>query len=128
MKIILDTNFLLIPGTLGVDIFSMIRDLDPRARFFIVDKTMDELDTIIAKKAPKFQKAAKLGKQFVKKFRIKILSSKTQTFKNVDELILKIAEKGGYLIATQDIPLKKKAHSKKLQIILLRQKKYVIID
>ncbi|MBW3010690.1 hypothetical protein KY335_05125 [Candidatus Woesearchaeota archaeon] len=128
MKIILDTNFLLIPGTLGVDIFSMIRDMDPKAGFYVVDKTVDELDSIIAKKAPKFKKAAKLAKQFINKFNITILSSKTQTFKNVDELILKIAGEGGYLVATQDALMKKKARSKGLQIIYLRQKKYVIID
>lgn len=98
------------------------------AELYIVDKTIDELDEIIARKAPKYKRAAKLAKEMVRKFNVKILSSKTQTFKNVDELILKIAEKGGYHIATQDAQMKRMARSRGLKVLYLRQKKYVIIE
>ena len=53
-KIILDTNFLMIPFTLKVDIFLEIdRVIIDEYRLYIIDKTIDELDNIIEKQSGK---------------------------------------------------------------------------
>ncbi|MBW2987409.1 hypothetical protein KY336_02555 [Candidatus Woesearchaeota archaeon] len=130
MKIILDTNFLLIPGTLKIDVFSQIKEAVPKAKLYIVDETLSELRKISRDKEQKkrHREAAKLAIQFINKFNIRILSSKTTSFKNVDELILKIAKRGGFAVATQDQGLKRLLRTNQVQILILRQKKYIKIE
>ena len=124
MKVILDTNFLLIPASLGVDVFSQIKEIEPKAELFIVDKTVYELKKIINEQKGKNKKNAQIALQMVDKFKFKII--KTKTFKNVDEIIEEKAEEG-YTIATQDMALKRKLKNK-TKIVFLRQKKYVVIE
>ena len=65
--ILLDTNFLLIPGEYGVDIFSEIEKIaDFPYQLAIVDGTVDELDSIIANQRGKYSRAAQLGKDLIK--------------------------------------------------------------
>ncbi len=124
VKVILDTNFLLIPASLGVDVFSQIKEIEPKAELFIIDKTIDELEKIRSRQKGRNKKSAEIALQMINKFRIKIL--KTTTFKNVDEIIEEKAEKG-YAIATQDMALKRKLKNK-AKLIFLRQKKHVVIE
>ena len=68
MKIILDTNFLLIPGTLKVDIFEEIKRIcDFKYTLHIIDKTVDELKKITETQRGKYKTAAKLALMLIKK-------------------------------------------------------------
>ena len=124
VKVILDTNFLLIPASLGVDVFSQIKEIEPKAELFVIDKTVYELKKIINEQKGKNKKSAQIALQMVDKFKFKII--KTKTFKNVDEIIEEIAQ-NGYAVATQDTALKRKLKGK-IKLIFLRQKKYVVIE
>ena len=124
MKVILDTNFLLIPASFGVDVFSQIKEIEPKSELFVIDKTIDELKKIAKEQRGKHKKNALIALQMVNKFKLKII--KTTTFKNVDEIIEEKAKKG-YAIATQDMALKRKLKHK-TKLIFLRQKKYVVIE
>ena len=122
-KIILDTNFLLIPSQFNVDIFAEIdRIVLEKYELYIVDKTIDELEEIINKKdqKQKDKMAAKLALQLIKAKNLKVI--KTQEDLIVDDIIVKLK---GYTVATQDIGLKKRL---KTQIITLRSKKKLIIQ
>ena len=66
-KIILDTNFLLIPSQSKVDIFAEIDKICMfKYELCIVDKTIDELNNIIEKQKGKHKAAAKLALQLIK--------------------------------------------------------------
>lgn len=124
-KIILDTNFLLIPAQFKVDIFSEIdRICNFNYELSIIDKTVDELKKIIktAKKG-KDKSAAKLALALLKTRKIKKIKTKEGY---VDNLILKSINKD-YILATQDALLKKKATKKGCRVIFLRLKKYLIL-
>jgi len=125
MKVIIDTNFLLIPGTLGVDIFSQLHGIDPSVKLFIIDKTIDELKNI-KEKQKKYKKAAEIALQLIKKKKVKAI--KTEKIKNVDKIIIEKAEKNKYVVATKDRNLKKQLKAKNIPIIILRQKKYIRIE
>jgi len=125
VKVILDTNFLLVPGTLGVDVFTKIRELDPSAELFVVDKTIDELNKIQAEQK-KFRSAAALAVQLLEQQKVKII--KTEKNKNTDLIIAETAEKNKYAVATQDKGLKKLLRQKQIPIIILRQKKYIRLE
>ena len=122
-KILLDTNFLLIPAKFKVDIFSEIDRLcNFGYKLFIVDKTIGELNNIVDKQKGKEKAAAKLALLLIKNKKVEII--KTEEGK-VDDIILGL---NGYIVATQDKELKRRLKKKDLETITLRQKRYLIID
>lgn len=125
-RILLDTNFLLIPGTLGVDIFREIeRVADFQYQLCIIDRTLEELGKIIDEQSCSHKAAAKLALKLIESEGLERL--KTETIKNVDELILKTANSQDFVVATQDKELKAKLRSKRVPLMILRQKKYLKI-
>lgn len=123
-KIILDTNFLLIPVQFKVDIFSELhRICDFKYQLCIVDKTIDELNKIIQSKAKlKDKTAAKIALQLIKKEGIKIIETNEL---NADDAIVSLAEKESIVVATQDKILRNRIKKTKSKIIILRQKQYL---
>ena len=124
-KILLDTNFLLIPYQFKVDIFSEIRRIsDFKYRLCIVDKTIDELKKIIEKQKGKHMRAAILGLAMLDMKKAQVIKSKE---KNADEAIEKIALKARktYIVATQDAELKRKLKKKGVSLIVLKGKAHL---
>lgn len=122
-KIILDTNFLLIPAQFKIDIFSELERIYGKPRIFILDRTIDELNNIIKKQKGKNKRAADLALKLVKAKKLSII--KTESNLNTDDLLLKTAKKGSYAVATQDKALKKKLKHHEVPLVVLRQKKYL---
>ena len=119
-EIILDTNFLLIPGQFKVDIFSEIDRVCPFSYdLYVLDKSINELERIMGKDKP----AAKLALSLIKAKKLKIL--KTSEKKSVDDLILGMNE---VIVATLDKELIRRLKEKGTKIIRLRQKKYLVVD
>lgn len=124
-RIILDTNFMLIPSLFKVDIFSEIsRICDFAFETAVLDKTINELKGIINKGEAKQRAAAKLALQFIEKKKLSII--KTTAQKSVDSLLVSIADRDT-IIATQDMELKRRLKEKSIQTITMRQKKYLIL-
>ncbi len=133
-QIILDTNFLLVPFTLKIDIFTEIeRIIHEPYEICIINKTIDELNSIIENQKGKHKESAGLALQLIKKKNIVILEPKhlnmTVDSKSpiVDDIILKIANENTY-VATQDKILKNKLKQKGIKVIYSRNKKLEIKD
>jgi len=121
-KIIIDTNFLLIPLQFKVDIFSEIdRICHFNYELSIFEKSIEELKNIIKKQSRKNKKAAQFALNLIKLKKIHTIKSKQ---KDVDSLILENLDKDT-IIATQDIKLKKELLQRDASVIILRQKKYL---
>ncbi len=126
-KVILDTNFLFIPGDLGVDIFTEIQKIMSEPyELCVMDATINELEKIMATTSKQKQGLnAKLGLILVKQKNLKTINS---SFKNyADQSILEYAAKNPEktIVATQDKDLKNKLKKIPTRIITLRQKKYL---
>jgi len=120
-KIILDTNFLLIPYQFKVDIFEEIeRTADFNYSLNVLDKTIDELNKIIDEQKGKHKEAAKLALSLIKNKNIKKIKTKEGL---VDDLLLE----QDAIVATQDKELINRLKQAKKKVIQLRQKKYLII-
>jgi rRNA-processing protein FCF1 len=122
MKILLDTNFLLIPAQFNIDIFAEIhRIIDGKYTIYVLDRSIDELKKLSTspKQSLKNRRAAKLGLQLIKAKKVKILKQKGGS---VDDILAKIK---GYTIATQDTALKRRIKNKK---IVLRAKKKLVFS
>ncbi len=123
-KILLDTNFLMIPGQFRLDIFREIKKIaEFNYKVYILDLSLEELKKIALKGSGKDKKAAKLALELVKTQHIKIIPTKTKELEGLyaDDIIVRLAD--DYIIGTLDKELKKRLSGKRL--IILRQKKYL---
>jgi len=118
-KVVLDTNFLMIPGHFGIDIFEELQKrLDFPFKVYVLRQTLDELESIIKKGSGKDKTAARIAEQLIKTQNINIIDYGEDY---VDDTLVKLSEQD-YIIATQDKELKARIKHKK---IILRQKKYL---
>ena len=124
-KILLDTNFLMAWGQFKVDIFMQIDKISTfRYELFTLDKNLDELNKIIEEQKGKDKDAAKIALKLIDVKGIKIM--KTKSNQKTDDLILDLASKKDFIVATQDKFLKSRLKEKRVPMMVLRQKKKVI--
>ena len=123
-KILLDTNFVMIPAQFKVDIYSEIeRICDFPYELYILDKTLNELDNILKTQKGKEKAAARLAKAILEAKKPKVLKTTSKDY--VDSIILGLE---GFIVATQDKELRLNLKKKGVQTIVLRQKKHLIFD
>ena len=124
-KIILDTNFLLIPITQKVDIFTEIDNIiHDEYQLYIIDKTIEELNNIIEKQSGKDKQAAKFALDLIAKKQPTIIETEKND-NHVDKEIINILKKEDYIIATQDKELRAILRKLNKNTIVLRQKSYL---
>jgi rRNA-processing protein FCF1 len=123
--IILDTNFLVDCLGWKVDFFSELERILPyNYKLAVVDKSVDELDSI-AKEAKGGDKiGARLAKQVIAKGRISIIKTDRKGY--TDTLILRAAGRDT-IIATQDQELKRRLKAKGIPVVVIRQKRFLEI-
>ncbi len=125
-KILLDTNFLMLPGQHKIDIFS---ELERICSFpydlFIIDKTIHELDKIIQQANTKDKTAAKISKQLIEAKKITVIETQQGI---TDDIILSLAKLDDYIVATLDKELKRRLKAESIKLITLRKSKFLIFE
>ncbi|PIN76301.1 hypothetical protein COV18_00100 [Candidatus Woesearchaeota archaeon CG10_big_fil_rev_8_21_14_0_10_37_12] len=117
--ILLDTNFLVECAANKIDIEKeLTRILDFNFDIAILDRTMEELDTLIARKG-KTGQAAKLAKMILMTKKTLVLPTEGG---HTDNILLKEANENT-IIATMDQELKRRLKAKKQDVIIIRAKK-----
>tara|TARA_Y100000310_G_scaffold168197_1_gene168258 strand:+ start:60 stop:458 length:399 start_codon:yes stop_codon:yes gene_type:complete len=126
-QIVLDTNFLLIPGEFNVDIFSEIeRICSFNYSLVVLDVVMGELDKLI-EKGGKEKKNSKLALTLINQKNVNIVKSIDSGI-SVDDVIVGYAQKNQCVVATQDLGLAGKLKLSKIPRILLRKKQFLVIE
>ncbi|MDA1197348.1 MAG: hypothetical protein O2779_05300 [Nanoarchaeota archaeon] len=126
ITIILDTNFLMIPSQFKLDIFTAIeRACLFKYKLAVVDGTVKELNSLIEKTKGKNKAAAKLALSFITRKKIPIIQTPQKY--HVDAEILNLVKKEKHIVATQDIPLRKKLKAMHVTRMVMRQKSYIQI-
>ena len=130
--VLLDTNFLMVPAVLKVDIFSEISALSGSRKLYVVEKSVAELESLQGKGKPRDRRAARLALQIVRQKMssggIEIIPSGGKEFATADDAIIDfILANGreGIVVATQDKLLKERVRAAGASLLVLRQKKYV---
>lgn len=124
MKILLDTNFLLLPAMFRVDIFAEVeRVVGGSHEFFTINPVVRELRGLAMGKG-KDCRAAKVGLQLLEKENVEVLETDEE---NADEAILKMVEKEDFVVATQDAELRERVREKNRKVIYLRAKQYLVL-
>jgi rRNA-processing protein FCF1 len=125
-RIILDTNFLMIPGQFKVDIFSEIgRIMHEPYELCIIVSTIDELEKIRRTASGKDKLAASLALKLLAAKRPRHL--KTEKNLNTDKMILEHAKQPDYIVATQDAALKRILKRNNIHTIVLRKKSHLAL-
>ena len=121
MKFLLDTNFLLIPGTFKVDIFAGLENFG-KPDLYTVEPVIKEIEKLSLGKGSD-SRAAKLALSLIEAKGVSVIkTSETRA----DRALESLATSEGYIVCTQDKALKAALKKKGLKTVTLRQKKTLI--
>ncbi|MFW5990927.1 MAG: PIN domain-containing protein [Nanoarchaeota archaeon] len=119
-KVILDTNFLMIPGQVGTDVFEEVPNAFSKpVKLFVCSGSLKELEELTTKGKGADKRAAKLALQLVDFRDPEVIETGE---KHVDDALVELANEG-YWVATQDLELKRRLKN----FIYMRQKKFIEI-
>lgn len=124
--IILDTNFLMIPGQFGIDIFSELARLCAfRYKLAVVDRSLEELASLAGRRG-KAGAAARLALGLARQKALKIIKTKAR---KADEAVLQAVQASPklWVVATQDRALKARLRALGVAVISLRAKAKLIL-
>ena len=126
MKIILDTNFLLIPERFKVNIFEELDIVvEEKYELIVPEGVVNELKRLAERKG-KDGRAARVALVLMEKKKIKILKTKEDS---VDKAIKELAKRfKNCAVATLDSKLKKDLLMEGKKVIYLRAKKYLVLE
>ncbi len=120
MKVLLDTNFLLVPVQFKVNIYDELGDHE----LITLESCINELEKIAEGKG-RYAPVAKIALDLIVEKGIKIVATKE---KITDSAIINYAKKHNCMVATNDRKLIKTLKSNKIKIIRLRQRKFLTGD
>ena len=121
-RVIFDTNFLMLPGSKALDVFSGVEQvMDEPFRMCIMQHSLDELQQLLkGKRKDSFN--AKLGFILAKQKGLKALSSSQRL---ADDAIVDVTDDRTY-VATLDRDLQKRVKNKGGRIISVRQNQVIL--
>ncbi len=124
MKFILDTNFLLLPGRLKLDIFAELRQFEGKRELYTLDLVVAELQKLAQKKTDS-GRAAILALTLMRAYKMRILPAQGT---DTDSELIEAADEHQAVVCTQDIPLRRRLRGRKLPVVFLRQRRHLILE
>lgn len=121
-KIVMDTNFLLMPYEYGIDLpTELIRIVHGPITLIISSGTMNELETLAGRNGRRAT-AARFVLQNLPLIRSKFLVEVVPSSGEVDKWIIKFAANNGVAVATNDVPLRKRLLAMGVPVIAMKGK------
>ena len=122
LKVILDSNFFFIPSQFTLDIFEEMKKIINRSfEPIVLSSTLKELKGIQQSASQKIKKQVTVALELASRCRrIDIEKDQKESY---DDVILRVTQKKGWCVATNDRILRKKLREKNIPIIYLRQKR-----
>ncbi|MGP8320704.1 MAG: type II toxin-antitoxin system VapC family toxin [Methanosarcinaceae archaeon] len=115
MKVIIDTNALMIPVQFNVDIFDELQRLG-FDEFVLPKAVLDELDTLVGRSKGKDRMAAKVARSLAGRCKVVDITG------FADDVIAELAWDSNAAVLTNDIRLKNRLREKGITVVYLRQK------
>lgn len=121
-KIVVDTNFLLMPFEYGVDLAAeLMRIIHGPITLIISSGTMGELETLAGRNGRRAA-AARFVLQNMEKIKGRLPVEIAESSGKVDTWIINFATKNQIAVATNDVPLRKKLLAHKVPVIAMKSK------
>lgn len=112
-KIILDTNFLVAPFQLSLNLFEQLDELYPHAEIYTLDDAVQEAKSIEG------GKYRQLVEKLLETQDIEVLETEGEG--EVDDLLVELSR--DYVIATNDRELRERLDEKNAETVIIRSKK-----
>lgn len=126
-RVILDTNFLFIPIQFSVDIFEELeRVVGGSIQCVVPSAVVRELMLISEDSKPSFKREVDFAISLIK--RCEQVDTAPRPGETVDEVIVRLAEEWGCLVATNDSDLRKLLRKKGVPVVYLRQRSHLEVD
>ena len=126
VKVILDSNFLMIPFQFNLDVFQEIEFLLQKKVDFIVPSAVKSELTGLSARGGEGAAEASLALQLAS--RCRVVEVTLETNETVDDAIVKASQKLGAVVATNDIELKNRLKLLKVPVVYLRDKSKLEVD
>jgi len=126
VKVILDSNFLMIPFQFNLDVFQEIEFLLQKKVDFIVPSAVKSELTGLSTRGGEGAAEASLALQLAS--RCRVVEVTLETNETVDDAIVKASQKLGAVVATNDIELKNRLKLLKVPVVYLRDKSKLEVD
>ncbi len=125
VKLLVDTNFLLIPFRFKVDIFDASQEaVNDLVEFYVSTRVLSEIKILKEHSKPPFVKQLELAEQLAGDCIIIEDRSVTQ----VDQSLIDLALRGGMILGTSDAELRQNARKEGIKVLYLRQKSHLVLD
>ena len=124
-RILVDTNFLLIPVRFKVDIFTDSADaVNDSTEFYVSSRVLNEIRLLKERSKPGFVKELRLAETFAGKCTLIDDPSNGE----VDDSLVSLAYREGMVLGTTDSELRQNARAAGVKVIYLRQRNYLVLD
>ena len=128
VTVVIDTNFIVVPAQFGLDIFTEIEKLLERSvNFEMLSSVVSEIDTLAESASRTEKRWFRIAKDFIHRCTI-IDYVPVNKGLSVDDQILDYLVETGYILATNDKELRRKARSRGRSVIMLRGKKRLMLE
>jgi len=126
VKVLLDSNFLMIPMEFHIDVFEEIQNLfGRRVEFILIKPVHDELRTLL-KRGSKVVRQAAYALELAK--RCRIMNVEMKPSESTDDAIARVAKDTGTIVATTDLELKTRLRNINVPVIYLRERSRLEVD
>jgi len=127
LKVVLDTNMLMLPIQLNINITAELdKLLELKYEIVVPEGVIDELKKLLNISNPKTRRIAKFALELAKKF--KIIPLRPKVGESTDQLLVQLAKKKDYIICTCDNELRRKIREVGAPVIFLRQMSHLVIE
>ncbi len=114
----------MIPAQFHVDVITELERILPNYTFVVPSFVMDELENIRKRSKGKDRIAASVALKLVDSSNINVVDVNLKNRERVDDALLRISK----VLCTNDNGLQKRARSKGITVVYLRQKKYLAVE
>lgn len=126
IKVILDSNFLMIPFQFHLDVFQELEYLLQKKVDFVVPSAVKSELTGISARGGEGAPEASLALQLAS--RCRVVEVTLDPGETVDDAIVKASQKLGAVVATTDIALKKRLRDINVPVVYLRDKSKLEVE
>ena len=124
-RILVDTNFLLIPVRFKVDIFTGSSDaVNDITEFYVSSRVLNEIQRLKEKSKPSFVKELRLAETYAGQCTL----IEDPSDGEVDDSLVNLASRERMVLGTTDSELRQKARAAGVKVIYLRQRNYLVLD
>ena len=125
--VLLDTNFLMLSIRFGVDVEAeMNRIIESSFVMATTNAIVDELRWLKTRVKPGEEKEIIFALSLAA--RITVLDERLEPGEDVDDQLIRLASRGGSIVATTDTELRRRLRERSIPVVYLRQRRYLAVE